>query len=247
MERKGEHNRSGEYFSNALRCRGNNYGSTLNENRIITHTSHNASRTIFSSHNDRARIIFKQCVAQLSSPLIAKGSVLHLLESIPFEERDANINILMGKLYVSIPNYSLAIAAYKNVLQVFPEAIEIIDVLIRLGVDLNSLDLAHTSSNSNKYPSDVESWVQLYAIALFSRRNLDIANSLRIWTTLLGRHRENITFLTRTAETLLIPSNKPFSLMALASQSQAVNICKHIHFVGTSLKMFLKSFCTSYS
>ena len=217
-ERKGEHKRAIEYYSNALQRDDCGGSFIIDGKRIITSSSHNSANNMLSSHYEKARMIFKKSLAQLSSPSVDKGAVLKQLESIPSEARDAKINILMGKLYAFMPNYSSAIAAYKTVLQVFPEAIEVVDILIRLGVDLYAIHLTPST----------DSWVKLYTSAMICRRNLDIASSIPNWMNLLDRHRNNVTFLARTAETLLLPSKKPISLTALASQPQAVNICKLI-------------------
>jgi tetratricopeptide (TPR) repeat protein len=73
-------------------------------------------------------------VAMKDSP-----SALRELESIPSKYRDARINMMLGSLYQSLKAKNRAVGAYKSVISQSPFAIEAIDHLISLGVDVNEV------------------------------------------------------------------------------------------------------------
>ena len=190
--------------------------------------------------DDVGRLTYKICLCELSDrsqhvrsidpcKQICKENtelrqnLIQQLETIPFEKRDVKINLLMGTLYKSMSLIQSAITAFKAVLRSFPESIEIVEVLIRLGVEesdiLSSFD--DKSRSVELFPYNI-TWMQFYVRAIVSQRNLDFPSALSNWTTLLDSHRDNIFFFRKYAESLLL-SSSTLTLSALASKSQAAN------------------------
>ena len=157
------------------------------------------------------------------------STVIRELETIPTKYRDVKMHLFLGYLYKASSLKRLAIKSYKEALLIVPDATEVIESLIGMGVDPADLNSTIEEGFKSKYGTSESAaegavtspaWMQLFLTATASKRDFDIETSIATWKKLMDSFPQNSLLLRRTASALLLSA--PLSLVALTSETNSI-------------------------
>lgn len=118
-----------------------------------------------------ADLKYRECLCFIK--LKDHSSALRELELIPFNLRDIQINICLGRLYKSANMRRHAITAFKSALSISIFAIEAIESLIDIGADSDEIlqIIEKTSNESGQCEFIFDGWLLNLVSGLLSKRN----------------------------------------------------------------------------